>query len=1517
MNRTTPPIEFPKLFKVPSLLMTALLVMGLSNVGSAQCPTHCSISCFPNVNIVLSNDNCEALILPSTVSNAITPACDSEYEVTLKDATGHIIPNNIVNRDHVGGDITFHLSNIVLGCENFCWGRLTIENKTLPAIATSTITGMCGATHLAFPSLDDVRKGLDTICTAPIGDLSESFETLGDKCTEQITIRTVRGWINIDGPKHVTVRIDTIVLTKLTNAMVTCPGSAIFDEALEVDCHLTDEYPAPDVIAKYFHDTLAYPWIDKGRIEVSRDTFEVLDSIRETIVDTKIELPGGLWAVFPVVTKTPVYKDSIVVDSAQVYIPILPAAKECNLTTKYSDQTYSGCVGDLSKILRDWTILDWCSGEITMCQQWIVIVDKTAPWINIPDDSVMVSTVPWTCKASIDIADLIEVGGGCTTPALQLHANGGILEGTLLSELSLAESPVDIYIRATNGCNYHAYDTLTIIVKDVSAPVAIANDQIQATLTGDPYETEIGVAKVYVEDIDAGSHDSGCGDIRRCLLLDAELQDPLIIDNVHLTDKDGNLIYHQHQCGDPDGYYEITEESKGVVTVIETIPYVICKPFVKLCCKDIPQTKVALIVSDDSPYSPDGYSWSDVLVEDKSLPIMVCEDITVECGYDYSPEAIGYPTVYHPICQQQEMSYVDDKDIDACGHGTVLRLWSYGKKELCSQRITFEVTQTFDPMLIKWPKHYTGQVVPSRRRECEILKDAEGAIIFDIEYDEKGVEIGKTPRKGIVEYEDLAAMGNPFECSIAGDIDAPVWCNETCGLIVSSYEDLSIDAGTSCRKIIRRWTLIDWCEWTPNGENRDDENDTSDEIFEVIDDEWLTDADCDECEKESDIADHVYLRYKEGSFDIDGYYTYDQILQIDDLTPPTITAAERDTVDIIAGAGSKNDSFEDCKNQGVVKATAEDICGPDEIPQGDALTWSIVTRDETGAVIAGPKQVLGNEAEMSSGTGTAGAIHTIEWSVADACGNKSSRKTIVVFHDTKNPTPVCIQDLSTSTMGTDGTAVIWAEDFDRGSFDNCGDLKYAFLVDAQGDPTTSMQEGTFVPSITFNCDDLTAGMGATRNLEMYVIDNYGNYDFCNVRLRIDDNVDACPDGNIEAALIAGSIYTEQGEMVQEAMVTLNGTKSMMTQVDGKYGFNNSALGGDYEIKPFRDDDILNGVTILDLYIIQRHIMGLKNLESPYQFIASDINGDQRLTSIDLVELRRVILGVRDRFPNNNSWNFVNARETFDDNSKPWPFTQSIAIQNLTVNKYQENFIGIKIGDVNGNATANSATLAKGRNIKKLHLQIADQQVIAGETFDVILSSRDAIDLSALQWTIEHYGAELIEINGEGLPIKASDYITVSEDVSTIAWADEQDARRLESQDLLYTMTFKARQDLRLSESLSINSTQTPAIAYDMDLESMDIELHFETTGTFELEQNHPNPFNMMTEIGFTLARAGKASLSVFDATGRVLFVVEDDYPAGRNKIVINKDQLPSTGAIVYYQLESNDNIATRKMIFMQ
>lgn len=88
-------------------------------------------------------------------------------------------------------------------------------------------------------------------------------------------------------------------------------------------------------------------------------------------------------------------------------------------------------------------------------------------------------------------------------------------------------------------------------------------------------------------------------------------------------------------------------------------------------------------------------------------------------------------------------------------------------------------------------------------------------------------------------------------------------------------------------------------------------------------------------------------------------------------------------------------------------------------------------------------------------------------------------------------------------------------------------------------------------------------------------------------------------------------------MVQNVFIELRSNqtefpKSAITTADGKFSFGNLPMYKEYTVTADKNDDVLNGVSTLDLVMIQRHILGLNPLDSPHKLIAADVNNSQRL-----------------------------------------------------------------------------------------------------------------------------------------------------------------------------------------------------------------------------------------------------------------------------------------------------------------
>ncbi|MEO1410624.1 MAG: redoxin family protein [Bacteroidota bacterium] len=190
-----------------------------------------------------------------------------------------------------------------------------------------------------------------------------------------------------------------------------------------------------------------------------------------------------------------------------------------------------------------------------------------------------------------------------------------------------------------------------------------------------------------------------------------------------------------------------------------------------------------------------------------------------------------------------------------------------------------------------------------------------------------------------------------------------------------------------------------------------------------------------------------------------------------------------------------------------------------------------------------------------------------------------------------------------------------------------------------------------------------------------------------------DSIDAA----IEAtgAMRPVILYSVGGQLTDENDQALgNVTVHISSQNDptlsdgnGNYQFPTELAGTTVSIRPEKDDDDRNGVNLLDLVLLQRHMLFIDVFDSPYQYFAADINRSQSILPSDLVLLQRFLLFLDVELTHNTSWRYLPRDFTFLNPDNPLAINppDSIVLSNLDANQSNADFIGVKVGDINGNA----------------------------------------------------------------------------------------------------------------------------------------------------------------------------------------------------------------------------------------
>ncbi len=720
------------------------------------------------------------------------------------------------------------------------------------------------------------------------------------------------------------------------------------------------------------------------------------------------------------------------------------------------------------------------------------------------------------------------------------------------------------------------------------------------------------------------------------------------------------------------------------------------------------------------------------------------------------------------------------------------------------------------------------------------------------------------------------AMGMQTEdlAEVSPDVTGrPILSKDACDMVGIDYDDMIFEMfnsnSASCFKIIRTFTVGDWCQ-------------------------------------------DKTVRYSQ------------TIMVINEIAPELQLSC--DTINV--------ETFDaECEDGEVtLRMAASDDCTP-----ASALSWQFSidanndgSFDTISPILKGSEidSLNGEEVSIIDASGDYPiGTHRIVWTVEDRCGNLTRCTQIFTVSSGKAPTPYCYNGLAIEIMGVDndGDNVIddamidiWASDFDAGSFHSCG---YDVTVSFSPDPLDTGR--------TYTCSDLGENpieLWATVTLP----DGTQVQDFCTSYIDVQDNMDRCSqlnggdDEEEDMLTVRGRIATESELNIEEVAVQVTNMDMLpaMTNVDGEYLFAEMQQGGSYSMKPHLDKNPMNGVTTIDLVLIQRYILGLKDLESPYKIIASDINNDGQVTAKDLLDLRKSILGLTDGIANNTSWKFVDRSYNFIDPTNPLqePFAQSYDIYNMN-SDMAIDYIGVKIGDVNNTVKANRAIEGEVRSSSRLNFAIEEKAVEKGEMVEIPVYADNFDKVYAFQFTIEiNKNLSFVDIKPGALEVNGNNFglQLAHEGLITTSW-DDYVGKSVDSEEPLFYLHVSAENSFDASEAITFGSSITKAEAYseegvlDVNLVKRNQPL---AVNSFKLFQNTPNPFESSTVIRFELPVSQVASLNIYDVTGKLINSYKKTYQQGMNEVEISVNEMPTQG-VLYYTLSTENYTATRKMVVIK
>jgi hypothetical protein len=693
--------------------------------------------------------------------------------------------------------------------------------------------------------------------------------------------------------------------------------------------------------------------------------------------------------------------------------------------------------------------------------------------------------------------------------------------------------------------------------------------------------------------------------------------------------------------------------------------------------------------------------------------------------------------------------------------------------------------------------------------------------------------------------------------------------DDDCRIVGTTYQDKVfkiVGGDEACYKIIRTWYHIDWCYLGGKPEN----------------------------------ATYWWLEPEYEGRKI----KWEQKIIVVDTVPPVCTFEEElETVEAAGCAYTLNQTVH-----------VDDSCG--------ALNYHWTLSEVKGS----SKTVIASDQGDLDGTSTSFEItvsdlltgsYELKVRVTDECQNENYCVDVFDVITGKKPAAICITSLTAELTPMDldqdgeidtAMVTIWANEFDRSSKPACNsDDELSFRIELLDE----VDDDDFIgdaDSLVLGCDQV-----GTQRIRLWVIDEKGSFDYCDVILVVQNNMGGCGDFSSTNGSITGSVKNELQQTIKDVQVRaqLQDGKVLeyLTTASGAYAFATS-LGQDVKITPVKNVDPMNGISTLDLVKIQKHILAKEKLENEYREIAADVNNDGRISTLDLVQLRKLILGKTDAFQDNNSWRF------FEKSTNK----ESYSINSVS-NAMQLHWMGVKVGDVNLDADSKRSA---GRSANHLVFNVEDVALSAGNQYAVNFRAGSFEDITGYQFTLQFDPATVRVANiipGEAISLTDEHFASnkVERGIITSSW-NASEGTNVKEGEVLFTLIVEAVGTAQLSDAIAITSSVTKAEAYNSEDKVSNVALNFQnlqvSEDVFALFQNSPNPFTEETNVGFNLPKADFAKITVYDMTGKVIHVVSGDFAKGYNSVQIKKSDI-SVNGLLYYQLDTEAFTATKKMIHIR
>lgn len=320
----------------------------------------------------------------------------------------------------------------------------------------------------------------------------------------------------------------------------------------------------------------------------------------------------------------------------------------------------------------------------------------------------------------------------------------------------------------------------------------------------------------------------------------------------------------------------------------------------------------------------------------------------------------------------------------------------------------------------------------------------------------------------------------------------------------------------------------------------------------------------------------------------------------------------------------------------------------------------------------------------------------------------------------------------------------------------------------------------------------------------------------------------------------------------------------------------------------------NGVSTLDLILIQRYLKDPSVFVNPYQVIAADVNNNGLVEASDLMEIRNLILGKQNSFTYVQPWQFVD-KTSLKAYSK-------VAASDLYL---ENNWIGVKMGDVNFDSDYLIRTTNRSR--KEMYPVYLEEERSKEGNKIIHVTMSESIHLSGFQLFLDLKSHRNWKLTNGKVKLTDNQWSSNNRTLS-ISWNEGVNDRYFEKGAILFTIKLDDKQITDASEKIRLNPLFDSEV-YTSDLEVKTIGLRYIHPSEGFTHTVFPNPAEHFQKFEFNSPKAMDAMLSIKSIDGKDVEMIKLSLQAGKTTYDhILSDRYNS--GIYVYQIRTEEKVAT-------